>query len=180
MNSFCPSPGFKDQRARLDPGKKAFLELPPLPRAFSRGSLPVSKPVSPTYKLCGFGQVTSDLWACFLICKLGMTTLITQVSNITLSMRRKRQGLGPASAQHTASSQALFPDSGPGGPTSGWACVCCSAQHPAQSLAPHHSPLGASVPSYVEVQVPGRSASPDSLDHTAHPPQATSQGQGVL
>lgn len=28
---FCPSPGLKDHRARLDSSTEAFLELPPLP-----------------------------------------------------------------------------------------------------------------------------------------------------
>lgn len=50
--------------------------------------------------------------------------------------------------------KALFNDSGTGSPTSVWACVCCSARHPAQGLVLHHSLLETSVPSCVTAQSP--------------------------
>lgn len=53
-----------------------------------------------------------------------------------------------------------------------WLGLC-----PAQGLVPHHGPMGASVSSDVQVQGPGRSASPCSPDHTA---LALSQGEWVL
>lgn len=76
----------------------------------------------------------------------------------------------PSSAHHCASGKALFDDRETG--THQWLGLC-----PAHGLVPHHGPMGASVSSDVQVQDPGRSASPCSPDHTA---LALSQGEWVL